>query len=149
MKRGWTLLLASLMLAALLTACGRDAGNDSNSGNGDSTYRDDTQDGLMDGGNVQDGTQNGNGDSNVRNDAQNGTNGDNNVRNDAQNGTDRDDAHNGLDDAMRDVGDAAEDLLDDVTPGGTPQRNARRQTGPAWSGNLQKPDFPGGFNGKL
>lgn len=121
MKRGWTLLLASLTLAALLTACGGDSRNDNqNDGTGrdDNTYQDN-------GTGRDDGT----------------------LRDDVQNGMD--DARNGLEDTMRDMGDAAEDLLDDVTPGGTPRGTTGRQNGPAWSGNLQKPDFPGGFNGKL
>lgn len=130
MKRGWTLLLAALTLAALLTACGGDARNDS-SGTGTAGSRDDT---YQDNGTSQNGTDNGT----LQNGTDNGS---------LQNGMD--DIRNGMEDTMRDIGDAGENLLDDMTPNAAPRGTSRRQNGPAWSGNLRKPDFPGGFNGKL
>lgn len=138
MKRGLTLLLASLVLAVSLTACGGDTrdkqgedgvlGNPSGASNG--------------GGSTQDSGSAGGGNGSAGSDVRDGM----------------DDLENGMDDMLQDAGDAMDDMMDGLagdTAGngagngsgtqGTPQSGR----GPAWQGNLHKPNFPGSAGGSL
>lgn len=128
MKRGLTLLLASLMLTVGLTACGGDTKNPQNDRNdsavtggaGDNAPNDSANYGDTNGA-LADGSQN---------------DLDDTMR----------DIEDGLDDAMRDAGDAVDDLMD----GGHPKTATSQLPGtPGWNGNLRQPDYPGGFSGTL
>lgn len=149
MKRGLTLLLASLVLAVSLTACGGDTKNNQNG------------DAVLGGGdkNTSQTHENGSGSVNGNNSASGNGNGDA-ITGSMENGMA--DIENGLDDTMRDAGDTIGDMMDDLagdnTRNGTNNttrstnhstaRNSARTTpqngsGPAWQGNLKKPSFPG------
>ena len=129
MKRGLTLVLASLVLAVALTACG---GDTKNNHNGDSVLDGEDRNTVTGGG--QNSTGNGSASGNGSGDS---------ITGDIRNGMD--DVRDGVDDAVRDAGDAMDGVMDDLTGSGvdgartTPQRGA----GPAWQGNLKKPDYPG------
>lgn len=130
MKRGLTLLLASLVLAVFLTACG---GDTKNNHNGDSVLDGEDRNTVTDGSQNSDGngsaSGNGNGDS---------------ITGDIRDGMD--DIRDGVDDAMRDAGDAMDGVMDDLTgndTGSGAQTTPQKGTGPAWQGNLKKPNYPG------
>lgn len=132
MKRGLTLLLASLLLAVSLSACGGDTRKHQN---GDS---------VLDGGNgsANDSYQPPDGGTDGKDNSASG-----NGTGDAITGGVRDgmeDIQNGLDDAVRDAGDAMDGVVDDLTGNSAGARSTPQSSGgPAWQGNLKKPSFPG------
>lgn len=138
MKRGLTLLLASLVLAVSLTACGGDTRDKQN---GDAVLGSGNNGASDAGGSAQapDSSANGGSGSDDRTGSNSGT-GSGSVRDGME------DLEDGLDDAMRDAGDAVDGMMDDLTgnsTGGSAQGTPQRSSGPAWQGNLRKPSFPG------
>lgn len=145
MERGLTLLLASLMLAVGLTACGGDTTRGNNQ-NDDAIMGGDTGGGLT-GGDLNDGLTGGDTGNSQTNGLSNGSTRSNSQTSGLTNGSTQSgrtgsasgDIRRGLDDVMRDAGNAMDDMVDDLT--GTHNTRNTRSSGPSWNGNLSRPEY--------